>query len=394
MGWYGHGNIGDELLMCSVTRRLQRELVNPDLTVFSANPGTAALLTKCRSSYPFTPHHPLMSFHGLGTVLGIILKSRCGWPRLPFFLEGLVVGGGSILGDRDPTNLPMWHRLVRLCKRLGTRVYFYGISVGPIRETASLQLVRDILMSADGSSFRDAPSVHLMREHLPQDRLVRSADPVLSLFTPYVRTTGEWPPRRPLKIGFNVRRISSIVDSKIDSLGLELATALLRNFDAALIFLPMKADDLMCARRLRALLPSELAKRFSIAPYDLTRLDAHIELYRNLDVVVSMRLHAAILAVLHDVPVLGLDCNAKIPGFLEQVGLGKFVSSVSDGISEVTADAVDVVTKLETLIDSWPAIRSETRKQLLLSRAQESLNIAGLRRAFGIPSVTNLDTSC
>jgi polysaccharide pyruvyl transferase WcaK-like protein len=370
--------------MCAVTKTLREEVSGADVRVLSTNPRTAALLTGCRSALPFTPYHSLRSLRGIRATLAFLLRSRATGSRLALGLDGLVVGGGSVLNDRDSGNLAMWTRLVQLYKRLGARLYFYGTSVGPIRRTASLEVVRDIIMSAAGNTFRDAPSVALMQDLLPHDRLIQAADPVLSLIAPQMRPLETAPFRGELRIGFNVRRISSIPDAKIEQLGLTIAEALLRHFDATLLFLPMSADDLPLAMRLKAQLPPEVARRFAVGSYDHSQLAGHINVYQNLDVIVSMRLHTAILATLHNVPVLGLDCNAKIPGFLEQVGLGPFVVRVSDGLDSVDTDPAAVVTQLKRLIDSWPEIRLDSWNKLHHCRERERMNMVGLRRAFGI----------
>jgi polysaccharide pyruvyl transferase WcaK-like protein len=279
----------------------------------------------------------------------------------------------------------MWLRTVRLYRSLGVQVFFYGVSVGPIRDRSSLALVGDILRAADGHTFRDRASIDLMRDVLPDDVLTQAADPVLSLVAPRAPDGEPWP-AAPLCVGFNVRTISSIPGERAEDEGARLAGALLDKLDARLRFLPMSADDVILAGRIRARLGTEQAARVEIGGHDAGDLAAHVAAHADLDLVVTMRLHTSVLATLYGVPVVGLDCNAKIPGFLGEVGLAPFVSRVSDGIETYEIDVGDVLDKIWRLRDAWPELRAETfgRVRALVEREQK--NMAGLVRVLATRS--------
>lgn len=377
--WYGNGNVGDELLMCSVVKAIQQELPHARVTVLSATPRAATRATGCPALPPLmVPPRP-RSLEGGRALARYFLRTGLAWPRLVRGLDALVLGGGTLLNDRHPRTLAVWLNTVRLYKRLGVRVFFYGVSIGNIRDPAGLDRVRSIFLAADGCALRDRPSVEYMRGRLPEDRLVLSADPVLGLMTPRPAPPAEWPPARPLRIGLTVRQISSIPVATAEREGVGVAAALLDKLDCALTFVPHQQTDVPLATYIRDHLPPHLAARFEMLPYDPGHLDAHVRVFETLDLLVSMRLHPSILAVLHGVPVVGLDCNPKIRGFLGEVGLGEFVSPVSDGIESYRIDGADVVDRVSRLIGAWPRLHADTMAKLTVLRERERRNMAALR---------------
>ena len=68
-------------------------------------------------------------------------------------------------------------------------------------------------------------------------------------------------------------------------------------------------------------------------------LDDMISIYNKADVVISTRLHSAILALNCDVPVLAVNWDSKVAGFFSSVGL-------SDNLIDID-DCEDTVNKLE-----------------------------------------------
>ena len=383
-GWYGQGSIGDELLMCAVARSVATGIPDADVRILSTTPDAAARASGYPAAPAFIPVDDFASLRSVARLLAFAVKTRGRPLALLPGLRAVVIGGGNLLSDRHPGNLETWRRQVRLYKALGASVYFYGISVGPLRNAASLDVVRDVLMLADGSSFRDRRSLELMRPMLPAERLIQSADPVLSLVEPQQKPLDVWPPKRSLRIGFNVRHISSVATARAEDAGQALTLGLLRSLDATLHFVPMNVRDLPVAQAIKDRLPSREAARFVVEPYAWGRPDEHMRRYDELDAFVSMRLHSAVVAALHGIPVIGLDGNPKIPGFLGEIGLGDFVSAVSDGIGTYAIDVDDVVTKTCQLIAEWPGIREQTLHRLRELRARERRNLDGLRAVLGV----------
>lgn len=372
-GWYGHDNIGDQLLASSVVASLRRTLPGARLTLLSQNPADARVVG-CAAMRPLLPTAPLLSARGVRHLVGHTLRTRGQWWRLWMNLDMLVVGGGSVLHDRFRDNLLLWRRLLRLYKARGARVVFYGVGLDPVAPAAE-PLRDEILQLADGLSVRDTASAELAARVLGTDRVRLAADPVVS-----------WPVApghddtvsRPLTIGLNLRPLATTRQGEIERAGLRLAEALMARLDARIAFLPMFPGDVALGETIRASLPARLAPRWRLLPHLPDRLTEHAALYRDLDAVVSMRLHALVLGACAGRPIVGLSCDPKIRGFLTDVGLPGYVVDVEGRSHPGPAlDVEVVVARVEEALQRRTTLLAEVAAgvERLQHREQENIRL-------------------
>lgn len=139
-GYYGFGNLGDELLLRASLEALARCDVERDaVVVLSADPsgterdfGVAAV-----------------SRWSLRAVRGALSSS-----------ETLLLGGGGLFQDATSLRSCLWYwGLVRLARLCGARPWALGQSIGPLNRPLARRLTRDALGSCSVLQLRDVPSM-------------------------------------------------------------------------------------------------------------------------------------------------------------------------------------------------------------------------------------------
>lgn len=138
-GYYGFGNMGDDILLRSAIERARREL--PELTV-------GALTQRPRRD---------------GARFGVLCKSR----RLPLWVlrcKYLIFGGGTLFQeDTSLRSLCYYSMLLLVAKARGAKIYLWGNGLGRPRSHLGRALTSRCLDSADYIGLRDKKSLALAR---------------------------------------------------------------------------------------------------------------------------------------------------------------------------------------------------------------------------------------
>ena len=144
-GYYGHGNLGDELALKVVAENLGTEDV------------------ECTSSSPDYTYR----FHGLdSTDVSSRLQGRIQSARVLRRASNLVFGGGTFIHDYEERFLKpgIWiPTLCRIAKAWRKPVIFVSVGVGPLRTRYSRLLARLSLGAADKILVRDPTSLEEIR---------------------------------------------------------------------------------------------------------------------------------------------------------------------------------------------------------------------------------------
>ena len=345
-GWAGSTNLGDELVLEALGRKLRAAGATP--VVVSQHPSRT------------------VADQGLSAV------GPAPWAvaRAARDAAGLVFGGGGLLQDEtSPFNLP--YHLVRptLARAVGRPVVGVGLGAGGLRSAVGRRLVRAALAGVP-VAVRDEGSVAaLVAAGLPPP--VLAADLAVSLPRPQVaaqdavavslrpwRTTGGVLPvaaRRPTTPPCFVDKMAGALDAVADGTGLAVRfVALQADRDG-----PLHRD---VADRMRA--PSELltpGREGVVAAVAACR------------VVVAMRYHAGIAALLGGRPSVLLGYSPKVPALAADVGRG---AAARPAVPEAPAD---VLAAVREVLDRGDDV--EAAYQRLVAR--ERGNDAVLARLLG-----------
>ncbi len=263
----------------------------------------------------------------------------------------LIVPGTGLLDDyRDrPRGWPFM--LLRWClaARLnGVRVAFVGIGAGPILHPTSRRLMKWATQLCRFRSFRDQPSREFVRSlgvDVSQDPVV----PDLAFGLPVGASPPPSDPGCPPTIGLGVMtyygwvvgpRDGDVYASYLQRLT-RLAAALGRKGYAVRVLMGDASDEHVANDLIRALAGHEQQPapdwlRFELAT-DIHDVLRQIE---TCDVVVAVRYHNIIAALLQERPAISLEYAGKNQAVLRTFGLGDFCHHIED--FEVDAVLADV----------------------------------------------------
>lgn len=353
-GYYGFGNAGDEALLHAIASDLRR--VRPDvrLVVLSADPARTART------------------HGLAAV-----------PRLrPWSVAAalsgadlFVLGGGTLLQDTTSVrSLAYYAAVTRLAKRMGCRVMLYANGLGPIGSPSGRRLARWALNAADLITLRDRDSLGLLRALCGDDaQATVTADAALSLEWPAAgglepgRTLGALclEPRRYAVYAF---RPWPGLEARRDDLAFAART-LAEERGLTPLFLAMHPHhDLALARDLAARAgPS--ARAAAPDPADTT---AFLAILAEAGLIVSMRLHALVLAAAAGTAAVAVSYDPKVDAAALELGMPSL------GRVEALPPLEALLPRLRDAVAGIPASTEALRSRVpeLRARARENARMA------------------
>ena len=161
LGYYGFGNLGDELLLSACLEMFRRCGVKKDSVVVLSN----------------TPEETSRNF-------GVDAVNRWKFREVVRAFrnsETLLLGGGGLFQDTTSMKSCVWYwGMVRLARLCGCRVWALGQSVGPLGSVVSTVLTGNALRSCKVLHVRDEKS-YTLAESLGCKNLVKGCDLVMTL---------------------------------------------------------------------------------------------------------------------------------------------------------------------------------------------------------------------
>jgi polysaccharide pyruvyl transferase WcaK-like protein len=331
-GWTGWRNLGDEAMLESCRRCL------PHITwsaprPFDADPGLA------------------------GRMLRSCEAAQATWLRSP-----AVLGGGTLI-NRNPEWLDEYRRLRRRARRPvpvfspGVAHPVYWSRTSGWHDTRAAW--RDALAELPEVGVRGPVSKRLLDEAGVR-RVVVAGDPALV----FQRRGPSPPPRR--RIGINIGRSNGEMWGG-EQEGLHVLADSARRLTAAgfevSVFPVWDRDEAACREMaVAAGLPADAVDPLKLDP------DAFVEYVAQFDLVVTLKLHAAVLASAAAVPFVAIEYRPKVRDFAESVGWGAYTFRNGE------VDGGELTRVVRTLYDDLPAARAR-----LTSRVDE---LAATFRAY------------
>lgn len=295
-GWSGTENVGDELLL----RALLQRLAARDLGAVVVSRDPAA--TTARHGVPAL---------GLADLPGLVRALRRS--------RGLVLGPGGIIQDEtSPFSLP-WH-LARIPQaELARRpLVGVGLGVGPLERRGSRRLTGWALRRAVAVAVRDEPSAALLRQ-VGVERVEAGSDLVLGFgptqVAPQDRVVVCLRPHRP---GGHTVPLRHLPASELDPQRVRSVAAGLDELAAA-TGLPLHLVALEAGRddRYHELVAEHLRAPVTTAVPGIDAVLAEVAAAR---LVVAMRFHAGIAAILGGRPAVLLGYATKVRSLAREVG--------------------------------------------------------------------------
>lgn len=302
-GYYGFANLGDEAILEEIVCELKRVLPSDRIVVLSAKPQETEESFAVRAA-------PRSDIVGL---VGLMRKAQL-----------LVSGGGGLFQDtKSPGSAIFYASHVWLARGLGARAVVYAQGVGPLHTPLARLATRSAFGLCDSISVRDSSSLALVKAWGLKAEL--TADPVWCLEpTPLpeaieallAELVSERAEDCPL-VGLSLRPSKELTDSRLSELEMALEDSLPAG--TRLLMLPLqKAQDEPLLNRFAERWRAKGKEVRAIDPSRLTRPSQWITLLSKLDLLVSMRLHALIMALRSAVPTVGIAYDPKVERLLTE----------------------------------------------------------------------------
>lgn len=331
-GWFGMDNLGDDLLMRSVARRVTEAFENASIGVIGYGPsrvieryGFGAVFTGDK----YAVKHLLENAHAVVYCGGLI------------FDEPLASSAGEIEFQFDSEMDPTCQASTSLLARVhGVPSFGLGIGAGPVSLAATRRSVG--LMALSGMRFlaRDQNTANLLlAAGAPSSQVDLRADLIfgekkyLSSFSrdrvPYARM-----PDSPYCVvalrdwslnGFDLpERVAAAIDAVVEESDLEV------------VLLPFDAEDVSIHRKVQ----EHVAHRCRCMLFDEKPSDDEIlAIMAGSSLAFAMRLHCSIIHHVLGKPAVGLNYNDKVEAHYRVVGQTDYLLALDAG-ADAMASAV------------------------------------------------------
>ena len=318
-GYYGFGNLGDDAILHAISGMFRQFPVPVRLTVLSNSPTDT------------------IRQYGLNAVPRF---SPLGLYRTLKESDILISGGGSLLQNKTSTRSLLYYlSVIRLAQLLNKPVVIYANGIGPLLGSRNRRLVRKVIEKCALVTLRDHHSVAELRSlGVVRNDLHVTGDPAFIL-----KPTRA--PRELLRelgisdekqvVGISVRSLEDC--GNYPEAFAQLCDRLAGELGKTIVFLVMQEsrdEDISRQIMSRMSAPSYLAQ----TPGDP---GAMLSLIRDMDAVVSMRLHTIIFSAQMKVPVVGCVYDPKVSAFLDMLQMpscGTPQDMDADHAFRVTAD--------------------------------------------------------
>lgn len=379
-GWYGYGNLGDEVILSSIVHGIREEYPGARLKVLSFDPG----FTRSYHALEAAPQPPC----GIRSWVRALASGRCAQTcRAVAGSDILLLGGGGFLSDWQPEAPWVWLRQALFARLMGKRVLLYGIGAGPFTRPFGSFVTRSIInRCVHGVTVRDEESRRwLLQAGVRRELVTLSADPALNYpVAPSSRAAGS-----PVTVGicvapvFHLERHWPGKRQKYE----RYLTAMSQLVDRLLgegyrvVFIPMQPDsDLPFAREIIG--PHQGKVEIATLPQ---ALDAAVSQLGTVDILVTMRFHAALLGALQGVPVAGIIYHHKVAQFLEAIGMADYAEELGDGSNwrESDIDPGRLMEKIKRIEAEYPQVAAAMEERVARLKEREKGNLRALAQAMG-----------
>jgi len=363
-GWYGNGNLGDEIILECILSELRGHLPGASFVVISDNP----VDTKLR--------HGVKSIARSGGIM----------PRLRRLLtlasaDLFILGGGELLKRFGSSDLSIltWLGPLELAHEMGVPTMTYAVGVSDVLSPRAEAVMREILSKTDEVLVRDQQSLDVLkRVGVLKARL--TADPALLFPELHPSYRGQASPDE-LKVSlfvnqwFVTRNVVPDSESweRFKKRVAECVDSLIETQRATVRFIPMQVANIEEDDRAVAHGIAELARNrdlieirdSEVSPEELLRLISESNL------IIGMRLHSLILAGALGVPALAIEYQSKVTRFSYSIGASDWTVGVTDSSSDLMQN---LCTKAAS--GEYPLAQVRERIPVLQDLARENARVA------------------
>lgn len=333
-GNFGAGNLGDDAILAGIQNLLKSSFTKPEVSFMSGD------LESNKNAIYFFPA-------GFKSLLKFYLTIN-GWKSiLKMWNSDLIIfGGGGLFNDDERQSIWIWFIQFLGFYILRKKIIIIGQSVGPIKYDISKKIVKFVFGKAKFISVRDQNSVKLLNElnirnaHNFSDaafalsygfkRNINISDEILLTFR-------EWNYNDQFKTEYFkfLKKVSQ---------------------NQPLSFIPFqngKNNDLNAFNKYLNNFKGNITIK-SLEPEDFNQA---IEIIGRGKLVIGMRLHSIIFAIITNTPFIAISYSKKVSDFLSSIGMSKYCIDVKNFnhhhvlnlVDEIKNDSAEIKLKLEKI---------------------------------------------
>jgi polysaccharide pyruvyl transferase CsaB len=377
-GFYGARNLGDDLLLQSIADGIKERSDGPvQITVAAHNAERVREL----GFDAFTRHDVSAGRDAIRDGSAIVLGGGGLWHDHTFEKAGGLPGWfeGARISVTGLGTLPV------MAKVLGRQFHVFGMGVGPLADPEAQALVRYLAEQADTIQVRDDTSAELLGEISGGTLDVRvMPDPVYGLRLPERRLPDAV---RRLRAGWRLVAVNlrPWPQAEEDGTYAAVAQALERLAvagDVAFVGVPMQAGDRVDDAAIRAVL-DQLGTSVPtfVLPSD-SPVEEVLGTLEAVDVAISMRLHASLLAHRFSVPAVGIAYDPKVTEHFAQLGLTRRCLPLTAGAEQIH-HAAEAALALGGVVE--PDVAAKVRELTAAAAAAYDLLAERLDSAPAVP---------
>jgi polysaccharide pyruvyl transferase WcaK-like protein len=334
-GYYGCGNLGDDLLLTVAVEELRPILPNArfllrDHGVGLPKLGTDVIPTGIDAILDDQTHSRLFRLASFTWHIASLLR-QCHW---------LIFGGGTVFHDNGGlASLTLQWLICHLARALGVRVAALGVGVADLRTKTGQWLLRGIVSRCELFLVRDDAAVRQCAG--TKARLTDDLIFAWRSWTP--ENVRNRPPGKPTTIGLTV---SPLAGEKT-AIALANAVRLWQEHGHRVVFLVFQQNDTIADD---LALFTNINSKLAIAPIpiEIRRPTANatsiIETFADIDVVCGMRFHGLVLAAMLERPFVGIVHDNKISEICSRFDMPCHEAATLDGI-DLARSAEDIHQK-------------------------------------------------
>ncbi len=304
-GYIGFNNSGDDAIFDIFSKSFLEKYPKSSITVLSNSSDKLLDSNKIKHVYGFN----------IFKIMKEIKKNQI-----------IIANGGSLLQDTTSSrSLYYYLSIIWYAKLHHKKVVMLANGLGPINKNFNKNLVRNIVDKVDLITFRDSESHELAKKlGINDPKMEVTADMVFSykdmqkIEVCNEIFAKEGIPTDKKIIGVMIRPWGNN-DKYITDIA-KLCDKLIAEKNVNILFIPMQKT-----KRINDILTSqEVIKRMSNKAYILEASYNYEEIssiIRKMELIISMRLHSIIYALISGIPVYGLAYQPKVKSYLNEVNL-------------------------------------------------------------------------
>lgn len=316
-GYFGFDNLGDEAILYSIIDKLIKN-ENVEITVLSKNP------EKTKNKFGVRAVDRMK----LSTVLKEIKKC-----------DIFVSGGGSLLQDvTSKRSVYYYLGLMYLAKVIfGKKVMVYSQGIGPLTNEKNRKNTAKILNKVDILNVRDADSKDELIDIGVRNNIFVTADTVFTLDNideEYGKTIlSKYAKDKANIVGISVRKWKDYDRNTIDEIAKFVESHKSENIE--FILLPFHhPDDLEISK---SILEKTKSDNLHIIDRELDEREM-LSVIKNVDIMISMRLHAGIFSVVCGAYPLLISYDPKLDSLSKEINVREILD-----ISTLKAEDLSVM---------------------------------------------------